>query len=117
MTINSKQKGKRGELEVAELLRSHGFEARRGQQFQGGPGSPDVVHSIPGVHIEVKRVETFNAYKALGQAVEDRNEWETPVVFHRRKREPWVVVLFADDYLNLLNELKMAKRGANREKC
>tara|TARA_Y100000310_G_scaffold321537_1_gene379279 strand:+ start:434 stop:664 length:231 start_codon:yes stop_codon:yes gene_type:complete len=33
--VNSRQKGKRGELEVVHLLKEYGFEARRGQQFKG----------------------------------------------------------------------------------
>ena len=34
--MNSRNKGKRGEREFAALLREHGFDARRGQQFAGG---------------------------------------------------------------------------------
>jgi hypothetical protein len=34
--VNSRTKGKRGEREFASLLREHGFDARRGQQFCGG---------------------------------------------------------------------------------
>lgn len=34
--MNSRQKGKVGEREFASLLREHGFDARRGQQFSGG---------------------------------------------------------------------------------
>jgi len=101
----SKEKGKRGERECAALLREHGFTARRGQQFSGGDGSPDVVHSIDGVHIEVKYVERFNLYDALEQATIDA-DYQIPVVFHRRKRKPWTVVLKADDFLHLLKGAK-----------
>ena len=31
----SRNKGKRGELELAHVLQEHGFDARRGQQFAG----------------------------------------------------------------------------------
>ena len=48
--MHSKQKGARGEREFAEFLRDRGIEAGRGQQFSGGESSPDVVHSIPGIH-------------------------------------------------------------------
>ena len=41
---SSKQKGPRGEREAAaELGALLGVDARRGVQYQGGPGSPDVV--------------------------------------------------------------------------
>ena len=53
--MNSKQKGKRGELELAKKLQEYGFEARRGQQYSG-IGGDDVV-GLEGVHIECKRVE------------------------------------------------------------
>jgi hypothetical protein len=38
--MNSRNKGKRGELEAAKFLASEGFPARRGQQFSGGADSP-----------------------------------------------------------------------------
>lgn len=100
----SLEKGKSGEREVAELLRNHGFKARRGQQFAGGSGSPDVVHSIPGVHIEVKRVEQFNLWAALDQAIADKPASHIPVVFHRKNKKPWVVVLNADDFLDFITK-------------
>ena len=102
MPINSRDKGKLGELEVRDLLRKFGFEARRGQQFQGGPGSPDVVHSLEGFHFEVKRVESLLLYPAMDQANRDKSPGEVPVVFHRRNKKPWVVVIDAEDFLMLL---------------
>ena len=100
--INSKMKGKRGELEVAALLRSHGYDARRGQQFSGSPDSPDVVHSLGGFHIEVKYTEAFNAYKAMEQAEGDCKEEDIPVVFYRKKRKRWMVLIDAEDFLTKL---------------
>ena len=99
--MNSRDKGKRGELEFAAYLRERGFEARRGQQFSGGGDSPDVVHSIPGVHLEVKRVEQFRLYDAVEQAVADAGD-KMPVVVHRRNRGEWVAILHVDDLLELL---------------
>lgn len=54
--INSRQKGKRVELQVVHWLRGLGFtEARRGQQFAGGNDSPDVIVSeLPNLHLECK---------------------------------------------------------------
>lgn len=104
--IKSIDKGKRGELEVAKLLQSFGYEARRGQQYQGGPGSPDVVHNMKGFHIEVKFVEQFQVYKALEQAEEELNDihHEIPIVFHRRKQKEWVVCMYADEFLMLMKK-------------
>ena len=48
--INSRRKGKAGELEWARLCREHGYDCRRGQQFSGSNGDADVV-GLPGIHI------------------------------------------------------------------
>ena len=101
--MNSKQKGKRGELELAHWLTDRGYPARRGQQFKGTPDSPDIVcESLGDIHIECKRVETFNAYKALEQAKGDASSDQTPAVFHRRNGKDWVVVVSAEDFLKFL---------------
>ena len=104
--VNGKQKGKRGELEVAELIRKYGFAARRGQQFKGGPDSPDVIHDMDGFHVEVKRTETISPYVALGQAESDAGRGEVPVVFHRKNNRGWLVLLKADDFLSLVAQAK-----------
>ena len=49
--MNSRDKGKRGERMAAKKFREHGFDTRRGVQYQGGPDSPDVV-GPEGLHIE-----------------------------------------------------------------
>lgn len=99
--INSRQKGARGEREFAALLREHGYEARRGQQFSGSPDSPDVVTNLP-FHFEVKRVEQFNAYKAIEQAVRDSEPTKIPVVAHKRNKGEWLAVLRMDDFIKLV---------------
>lgn len=83
-------------------MREHGYEARRGQQFSGGSDSPDVVHSIPGLHLEVKRVEAGNLYGWLEQAINDAGPGKVPVVMHRRNNREWVAILRFDDMMNLL---------------
>jgi hypothetical protein len=73
MGLFSKNKGKRGEREVAkELQRVLNVRAGRGVQFKGGPESPDVLIDIPEIHIECKRVERFNLYESLEQASKQR---------------------------------------------
>jgi Holliday junction resolvase len=100
----SRNKGKVGEREVVAMLKDYEFEARRGQQFRGGDDSPDIIHDIRNVHIEVKRTEQFNLYKAMEQAGEDRESNEWPVIFHRKNGRKWMVVLEAEHYL-LLEQL------------
>ena len=98
--MNSKAKGGRGERELAAELRSYGYNAERGQQFQGGPDSPDV-KGLPGIHIECKRVERLNLHEAYTQAVRDSGGLKIPAVFHRRNRGRWMVTLSLDDFMEI----------------
>ena len=103
--MNSRQKGKAGELELAQLLRAYGYTARRGQQYSGANGDADVV-GLPGVHIECKRVEKLDIYKAVEQSVRDAHVDELPAVFHRKNRHGWLVTVRLDDFLALIREKK-----------
>ena len=98
--MNSRTKGKRGELEAAHILKKHGYDARRGQQFAGINGDADVV-GLPGIHIEVKRVEKLNIDEALEQAIRDKRESEIPVVMHRKNRTEWKVTMLFEDWIKM----------------
>ena len=96
MTVNSRAKGARGEREWARWLMDHlGIKARRGQQFSGGPDSPDVI-GLEGTHAEVKRVEKLNISKAMEQAVRDCGD-NLPYVAHRKNGEAWMITIQAAD--------------------
>ncbi|WP_303229453.1 hypothetical protein [uncultured Dialister sp.] len=115
MAINSREKGKRGELEVVRLLKSLGWEeARRTAQHCGNnpEGTADVV-GLPGIHIEVKRVEHLNIDDAMDQSRRDAAETDhaTPVVFHRRTGKPWKVTMDAVDWLLLFGLCKSLERA------
>ncbi len=111
MSVDSRNKGARGERELAkELTRVLGIEARRGRQFCGSPDSPDVKTSLDdAVHFECKRVEAFNLYKALDQAKRDAGD-KIPVVAHRKNQREWVVVVRLDDLPRLVDSLKNIKQ-------
>ena len=64
---------------------------------------------MPGVHIECKRVERLNVYEAMAQARRDARPGETPVVMHRKNRQPWLVTMDIDDWL------KMYERNENED--
>ena len=103
MAVNSKKKGKTGELEVANYLKKRGLNARRTQQYSGTEGTSDVIcEEWPDTHIEVKRNETLNVEKALQQAIRD-SEGKTPIVIHRKNNEKWKVTMQLDDFINLKN--------------
>ena len=99
----SRTKGKVGEREVASLFTSNGMKARRGQQYRGGDGSPDVViEDFPELHLEVKRTECLSLYKALEQAKEDSNSEQIPIVAHRKSKKEWVGILPLEDLISLI---------------
>jgi Holliday junction resolvase len=104
MPINSREKGKRGERELAAFLNAAGHNTRRGQQFKGGPESPDVV-GLPGFHLEVKRTESLSIYKAMDQAISEAAPGNIPLVMHKRNRKDWLVVLSLKDFLSMLGKL------------
>lgn len=98
--MNSKRKGGAGERELAGILKEHGFDTRRGHQFNGQTDEADVI-GLPGIHIECKRVENLNIYKALEQSIRDARTGETPVVMHRRNRDQWKVTMLLEDWLKM----------------
>lgn len=98
--MNSREKGKRGELEVAHLLKDYGYDARRGQQYAGSNGDPDVV-GLPDIHLEVKRVEKLNIDNALSQSIRDARDKEVPIVMHRKNRTEWKITMRFDDWIEM----------------
>ena len=103
MAINSRQKGKRGELELANILKDYGYMARRGQQYCGSNGDADVV-GLWGLHIECKRAEHLNLYEAIEQSKRDKKDYELASVFHRRDRKGWLVTMPIEDFMRLYAE-------------
>lgn len=100
--INSRAKGCRGEREWRDVLRDHGWTARRGQQFSGDKSAPDVISEIEWIHWEVKRVEKLNIDQAMAQAVRDAGDAKVPAVAHRRDGKEWLVTMPAEHFLELL---------------
>ena len=98
--MNSREKGKRGERMLAQVLREHGYEARRGVQYKGGADSPDVI-GLDGIHIECKFVERLDLAAAYAQAFRDAAKDEIPAVFHKKSREPWMVTLTLEDFMKI----------------
>lgn len=110
-----REKGKRGERELAGILRDYGYNCRRGQQYCGTSGDADVI-GLPNVHIEVKRVEDLRLRKALQQSSRDARAGEIPVVMHRRNREPWKVSMWMENFRKIysddvFDDLKPCIRG------
>ena len=108
--MNSKQKGKRGELEWASFCREQGYDCRRTAQYCGRTGDASDVVGLPGIHQEVKRVERLNISEAIQQAKRDAAPGKMPVVAHRRNGERWLVTMDADDWFALYREWEVSRR-------
>ncbi len=113
MAVNSKRKGKTGELELARKLREYGYDVRRSVQYNGKAeeGQADLV-GLSGIHIECKRTETLRLYDAVDQAKRDAATGEIPVVFHRKNNCEWVAILPVDGFMKLYADYELAKDGA-----
>lgn len=116
----SRDKGKRGEREVVDLFKAHGFTAHRSAQVDGTM-SCDVVTSIPALHVEVKRYAKIGAMRFMDQAVRDAKAagpWMTilgadpdgksfprlPILFMREDEGPWRVMVDADLFFEMVKE-------------
>ena len=91
---------------MAGLLRSYGYDARRGVQYHGGEDSPDVV-GLPHIHIEVKRAERLDLYGALSQSKADAGD-DMPIVIHRKNNCEWVVIQPLEDWIELYREWELS---------
>ena len=106
---SSQRKGAAGERELAAVLTRYGYEIKRGGSLSFGE-VPDLV-GLPGVHIECKRVERLNVPEAMRQAVTDSQRFKDgmPALFHRRNRQPWLVTLRLEDFMQLYRARKPDK--------
>lgn len=101
---NSRRKGKEGELEFARVCRDEGYSARRTAQYCGNTGEAADVVGLPGIHVEVKRVEQLNLTAAMDQAIRDARDGEIPIVAHRKNHEPWKITMLAGDWFRIYRE-------------
>ena len=109
---NSREKGKRGEREAAELFRAAGYNARRGQQYSGDPSAPDIlIVDHPYLHVEVKSRERHNFWEAMDQAEEDSGSLQTPIVFSKMKRKRWLVTMTIEDWFTWFRRYQRASVG------
>ena len=106
--MNSREKGARGENNLAKKIREYGYKARRGQQYSGANGDADVETNMGNIHIECKYTAKGHGslYEWLEQSKRDARENEMPVVMHRHvskdaRGKPWLVTLDIDDFMKL----------------
>ena len=97
----SQRKGAAGERELAAILQQYGYTCDRGGSLTFGEVAD--ITGLPGIHIEVKRVEKLNVGEAMEQSILDSERMRDgmPALFHRRNRKPWLVTMRLEDWLKL----------------
>ena len=102
MAKSQQRKGADGERELSAILQGYGYPVTRGGSLSFGT-VPDLV-GLPGIHIEVKRVEHLNIHAAMKQAAVDAERFGgMPAVFHRKNREEWLVTMPLNCWIKLYN--------------
>ena len=116
MACNSRQKGKRGELELCKALKENfGWDARRSVQYCGDAGDSDLIAvQAPNLFIECKLVQNLNLHKAMDLAVEQAGGM-TPAVFHRKDRTDWLVTVRIEDMKAFVSLMEKALSSTLRE--
>lgn len=112
MSRSERDKGLKGEQEVARSWRDRGFTVRG---LEGGGDHGIVSDSMTGVriHSEVKRQETARPWAWYEQAAAEAPPAFIPVVHFRRNRSPWLVLLALDDLQDLLQMRR--RQGGNAD--
>lgn len=112
-SINSRQKGKRGELEARDEIRRlwHAPTLIRAAQACGA-WAADLIGALPCFHFEVKRYARISAADFMKQAVDDKNEGQIPVVVMRENQGEWLVIVRLEDTPAFAEELRSHLSGA-----
>lgn len=105
MGKSAQQKGRHAELELVRILTEKGYDSVKAGRVMSFGEVPDII-GLKNIHVEVKRVEKLDLYKALRQSQNDSERFSDglPVVIHRTNRKPWVVSMSLSDWLELYDK-------------
>lgn len=110
MAINSRNKGKKGELEAAAEWNRlvPGAHARRSQQHSGTESASDLISpGTPHLWLEVKRVQALNLTAVMEKSREQCGEL-CPVVIHRKNDSEWLVTFPLEDIKRFVQQVSGA---------
>jgi hypothetical protein len=99
MPINSRRKGKVGELEARDRWNSllPRANARRAQQHSGSESASDLISpGTPNLWLEVKRVQALNIHATMAKSLEQCGSL-APVILHRKNDTEWLLTIRLDD--------------------
>lgn len=107
MSNRERDKGRKGEAEVAAIYERHGLDVR------GLEGSGDhliVCDPTSGlvIHSEVKRQETARVWAWWEQASAETEAGARTAVAFRRNRSPWLTLIATEEHAELIARLAHA---------
>lgn len=101
MSRRERDKGRRGEAEVAAIYREHGLTVRGleagGDHLVASAGAGRIR-----IHSEVKRQETARPWSWFEQASSEASPGCIPVVAFRRNRSPWLAIVELEELVTLV---------------
>ena len=114
---SAQQKGKRGEMDVVQMLRDTGVDETARRDPGSGSGNrdkTDIINSINYV-IEVKRQERLNIFNAIEQAetYSAMNHAIPSVFFKRNRMDEWWVAIPYREWGKLIQKNKEPKTPDN----
>lgn len=109
MARSQREKGKRGELQVRDVFRAHGFDCARVPN-SGGLHIPGDLDGLDGFHIEVKYHERPSIRAWIAQAERDCPEGDVPILAWRCSRMRWRADVDLDWLVGVLAELESLRR-------
>jgi Holliday junction resolvase len=116
MGRSEREKGRKGEAEVAAIFRARGLEVR------GLEATGDHLLVCAGrlgltLHSEVKRQETARVWLWWEQASSEAPPGAVPMVTFRRNHSPWLTIIATEELALLLEDIEALERlvAAERE--
>lgn len=107
---SKKAKGTRLEQKFAGMIREKGLDDTATRMVLSGAAfgfETDIRTSLP-FAFECKNTETLKFWQYWEQAEKGRKPFKTPVLVYSANFRPTMCILTAEDFLNLLVELKQA---------
>jgi Holliday junction resolvase len=96
-----RNKGARGEGEVARIFQAAGFDAERVPNSGGLRIKGDLYGDLP-AHVEVKRQETARPWLWWAQAAAEAPDGVLPLVAFRRNGSKWLAIVELEPLVALL---------------
>lgn len=100
----SRDKGARGEREIANILKAAGIPAMRSQQHKGAADAADETTYLDDLfYLEVKRTEKLSLYPVMKIAKDEAGEDKTPLILHRKNQEKWLAIMEFDALIGIFH--------------